>query len=65
MELYSGTAVQGLTEMVREFDERLFYGSNLLCVGLLLLVNLCSEFNADANKVYSKTNTMHFLTLFN
>lgn len=65
MELYSGTAVQGLTEMVREFDERLFYGSNyLLRVGLLLLV-MCSEFNADANKVYSKTNTMHFLTLFN
>lgn len=43
MELYSGTAVQGLTEMVREFDERLFYGSNLLCVGLLLLV-MCSGF---------------------
>ena len=55
--------MQGLTEMVRELDERLFYLSNLLCVGLLLFV-MYSECNADANEVYNKTNTMHFLLLF-
>lgn len=56
--------MQGLTEMVREIDERLFYLSNFLCVGLLLFV-MYSEYNADANEVYNKTNTMHFLLLFN
>ena len=56
--------MQGLTEMVRELDERLFYLSNFLCVGLLLFV-MYSEYNADANEVYNKTNTMHFLLMFN
>ena len=51
--------MQGLTEMVRELDERLFYLSNFLCVGLLLFV-MCSECNADANEVYNKTKNFAF-----
>ena len=29
-----------------------------------IVVGMCSEYNADANEVYNKTNTMLFLLLF-